>query len=277
MSVSDNRAVRPLAAGDYLRVWRQRRRMSQLEFALEAEISQRHLSFMESGRATPSREMLMRLAERLEVPLRERNAMLLAGGYAPMFAERSLDDPAMAAARQAIDLVLKGHEPFPALVVDRHWNLVAANAAVQPMLAGVTDASLLEPPVNVLRLSLHPGGVAPRIANLVEWRAHILDRLRRQIAVTGDPVLGELLQELTAYPASGAVASLHGGAPADHGGVVVPLELATEAGLLSFFSTTTIFGTPRDITLEELALEAFYPANAETGEALRRLAEAAPR
>ncbi|QUD90471.1 helix-turn-helix domain-containing protein [Phenylobacterium montanum] len=275
MSAIDNRAVRPLAAGDYLRLWRQRRRMSQLDFALEAEISQRHLSFMESGRATPSREMLMRLAERLDVPLRERNAMLLAGGYAPMFAERTLDDPAMAAARQAIELVLKGHEPFPALAVDRHWNLVAANAALQPMLAGVTDLSLLEPPVNVLRLSLHPGGVAPRIANLAEWRMHIFDRLRRQIAVTGDAVLGELLNELMAFPVAGGVASLHQGAPTDHGGVVVQLQLATEAGLLSFFSTTTVFGTPRDITLEELALEAFYPADAETAEALRRIAGSA--
>lgn len=181
----------------------------------------------------------------------------------------------MAAARQAIELVLKGHEPFPALAVDRHWNLVAANAALQPMLAGVTDLSLLEPPVNVLRLSLHPGGVAPRIANLAEWRMHIFDRLRRQIAVTGDAVLGELLNELMAFPVAGGVASLHQGAPTDHGGVVVQLQLATEAGLLSFFSTTTVFGTPRDITLEELALEAFYPADAETAEALRRIAGSA--
>ena len=146
-----------LAAGEYLRTWRQRRRISQLEFALEAEISQRHLSFLESGRSVPSRDMLLHLAERLEVPLRDRNAMLLAAGYAPVYAERSLEDPAMAAARQAIELVLKGHEPYPALAVDRHWNLVAANAALAPMLAGVADRALLEPPVNVLRLSLHPG------------------------------------------------------------------------------------------------------------------------
>jgi transcriptional regulator with XRE-family HTH domain len=266
---ADRRAS--LAAGDYLRTWRQRRRMSQLEFALEAEISQRHLSFMESGRATPSREMLMRLAERLDVPLRERNAMLLAAGYAPVFAERTLEDPAMAAARAAVDLLLKGHEPYPALAVDRHWTLVAANAALRLMLTGVADQSLLEPPVNVLRLSLHPGGMAPRIANLGEWRAHVLDRLRRQIAVTADPVLVRLLQELSGYPASAGFAAIHAAPAVDHGGVVVPLELVTEAGLLSLISTTTVFGTPRDITLSELALEAFFPANAETAEVLRRL------
>jgi transcriptional regulator with XRE-family HTH domain len=259
------------ATGDYLRTWRQRRHMSQLALALEAEISQRHLSFLESGRSAPSREMLLHLAERLDMPLRERNAMLLAAGFAPVYAERSLEDPAMVAARGAIELVLKGHEPFPALAIDRHWNLVAANAALGPMLAGVADRSLLEPPINVLRLSLHPKGLAPRIANLVEWRAHLLDRLRRQIAVTGDPVLADLLQELSAYPVDDTLTQLHSGLPTDHGGVLVPLELVTDAGLLSLISTTTVFGTPRDITLSELALEAFFPANAETAGILRRL------
>jgi len=265
-----------LAAGEYLRTWRQRRRMSQLEFALEAEISQRHLSFLESGRSVPSRDMLLHLAERLEVPLRDRNAMLLAAGYAPVYAERSLEDPAMAAARQAIELVLKGHEPYPALAVDRHWNLVAANAALAPMLAGVADRALLEPPVNVLRLSLHPEGMAPRIANLVEWRAHLLDRLRRQIAVTSDPVLADLLRELSTYPVNNTLAAIDAAPPTDHGGVLVPLELVTDAGLLSFISTTTVFGTPRDITLSELALEAFFPANAETAEIVRRLSPTGP-
>ena len=265
-----------LAAGEYLRTWRQRRRMSQLEFALEAEISQRHLSFLESGRSVPSRDMLLHLAERLEVPLRERNAMLLAAGYAPVYAERSLEDPAMAAARQAIELVLKGHEPYPALAVDRHWNLVAANAALAPMLAGVADRALLEPPVNVLRLSLHPEGMAPRITNLVEWRAHLLDRLRRQIAVTSDPVLADLLRELSTYPVNNTLAAIDAAPPTDHGGVLVPLELVTDAGLLSFISTTTVFGTPRDITLSELALEAFFPANAETAEIVRRLSPTGP-
>ena len=264
------------AAGEYLRTWRQRRRMSQLELALEAEISQRHLSFLESGRSIPSRDMLMHLAERLEVPLRERNAMLLAAGYAPVYAERSLEDPAMAAARQAIELVLKGHEPYPALAVDRHWNLVAANAALAPMLTGVADRSLLEPPVNVLRLSLHQEGLAPRIANLAEWRAHLLDRLRRQIVVTNDPVLADLLQEIATYPVNNTLAAMDAMPPTDHGGVLVPLELVTDAGLLSFISTTTVFGTPRDITLSELAVEAFFPANAETAEIVRRLSPTGP-
>lgn len=259
------------AAGDYLRTWRRRRRMSQLEFALEAEISQRHLSFMESGRSRPSRDMLLHLADRLDVPFRDRNALLLAAGYAPVFAERSLDDPALGPARRAIDLVLKGHEPFPALAVDRHWHLVAANAALAPLLTGIADKALLEQPINVLRLSLHPQGLAPRIANLAEWRAHLLDRLRRQIAISGDPVLAELLRELSGYPAPEGLATFHAPPHGDHGGVFVPLELITEAGLLSFFSTTTVFGTPLDITLSELAVEAFFPANAATAEILGRI------
>jgi transcriptional regulator with XRE-family HTH domain len=264
-------ATAALATGDYLRTWRQRRHMSQLALALEAEISQRHLSFLESGRSAPSRAMLLHLAERLDMPLRERNAMLLAAGFAPVYAERTLEDPAMVAARAAIEQVLMGHEPFPALAIDRHWNLVAANPALGPMLAGVADRSFLEPPINVLRLSLHPEGLAPRIANLVEWRAHLLDRLRRQIAVTSDPVLADLLQELSAYPVNDTLAAVDAGPPTDHGGVLVPLQLVTEAGLLSLISTTTVFGTPRDITLSELALEAFFPANAETAAILRRL------
>jgi transcriptional regulator with XRE-family HTH domain len=267
-------ATAALATGDYLRTWRQRRHMSQLALALEAEISQRHLSFLESGRSAPSREMLLHLAERLDMPLRERNAMLLAAGFAPVYAERTLEDPAMVAARAAIELVLKGHEPFPALAIDRHWNLVAANAALAPMLAGVADRSLLEPPINVLRLSLHPEGLAPRIANLVEWRTHLLDRLRRQTAVTSDSVLADLLRELSAYPVNDTLAVLDAGPPTDHAGVLVPLQLVTEAGLLSLISTTTVFGTPRDITLSELALEAFFPANAETAAILRRLSAA---
>jgi len=259
--------------GYYLREWRRHRRMSQLDFALEAEISQRHLSFMESGRSTPSREMVHHLAERLDIPLRERNVLFLAAGYAPMFPERAIDDPALKPAREAIDLVLGGHEPFPALAVDRHWTLVAANKAVAPLLGGVTEASLLEPPVNVLRLALHPGGLAPHTANLPEWRAHLLERLRHQIWVTSDPVLSQLMAELSAYPDQAAT-PVRRLAPQqrDYAGVVVPLELVTEAGLLSFFSTITVFGTPIDITLSELALEAFFPANAETTTTLRQLA-----
>ena len=262
--------------GYYLREWRRHRRMSQLDFALEAEISQRHLSFMESGRSTPSREMVHHLAERLDIPLRERNVLFLAAGYAPVFPERSLDDPALKPAREAIDLVLGGHEPFPALAVDRHWTLVAANRAVAPLLGGVTEASLLEPPVNVLRLALHPGGLAPHTANLPEWRTHLLERLRHQIAMTGDAMLSQLMQELLAYPDKTTTPVRRLAQQRDYAGVVVPLELVTEAGLLSFFSTVTVFGTPVDITLSELALEAFFPANAETAAILRRLAADRP-
>lgn len=255
--------------GDHLREWRQRRRLSQLEFALEADISQRHLSFIESGRSLPSREMLMHLAERLGVPLRERNPMLLAAGFAPVFPERKLDDPALAPAWRAIDMLLKGHEPFPALAIDRHWTLVAANAAVAPLLAGIADISLANPPVNVLRLSLHPDGLAPRIVNLPEWRNHLLERLRQQTTATGDPVLIKLLQELSAYPAPPAQKS--GPSDRDFAGIAVPLELLTEAGRLSFISTTTIFGTPVDVTLSELAIESFFPADPETAELLKTM------
>lgn len=259
--------ARPL--GDFLRDWRRRRRMSQLDLALEAEISQRHLSFIESGRSLPSRDMLLHLAERLEVPLRERNPMLLAAGFAPVYAERKLDDPALAAARKAIDMVLKGHEPFPALAIDRHWTLMAANAAVAPLLASVADRSLLEGPVNILRLSLHPQGLAPHIANLAEWRDHLLERLHQQITATGDRILQGLLEELSGYPAPESSSKQ----PNDYAGIVVPLELRTAAGLLSFISTTTVFGTPVDVTLSELAIESFFPANDETAELLRRMAE----
>jgi transcriptional regulator with XRE-family HTH domain len=252
--------LRPV--GDLLRDWRQRRRLSQLDLALDADISTRHLSFVETGRATPSRELLLHLADQLGVPLRERNAMLLAAGYAPAYAERPLDDPALAAARAAVDLLLKAHEPFPALAVDRRWNLVAANGAVDPFLEGVAP-ELLAPTMNVLRLSLHPRGLAPRILNLGEWRAHILDRLHQQIAATGDEGLEALHAELSAY--AGADGPPHH----DYGGVVVPLRLRTAAGDLSFFSTITVFGTPVDITLSELAIEAFFPADEATAKALR--------
>jgi ATP synthase F0 subunit c len=193
-------SLRPV--GVQLREWRQRRRMSQLDLACDAEISTRHLSFVETGRAAPSREMLLRLVERLDVPLRERNALLLAGGFAPMFKERRLDDPELDAARRAIELVLKGHGPYPALAIDRHWQLAMMNDAVAPLLDGVA-AELLQPPVNVLRLSLHPRGLAPRIVNFAEWRGHLLARLRGQILASADPALGELMRELSEYPVPG--------------------------------------------------------------------------
>jgi transcriptional regulator with XRE-family HTH domain len=260
----------PQSVGTLLRDWRQRRRMSQLDLACEAEISTRHLSFLETGRSQPSRDMLLHLAERLEVPLRERNLLLVAAGYAPVFPERPLDDPALQDARRAISLVLAGHEPYPALAIDRHWNLQAANNGVAPFLVDVAPA-LLQPPVNVLRLSLHPEGLAPRIANLAEWRAHVLARLRRQIDLSGDQTLADLLAELAAYPLGRAA----GPPPAERSAseAVVSLQLITPAGRLTFFTTTMVFGTPIDITLSELALESFFPADEATAQAMRRLAD----
>jgi transcriptional regulator with XRE-family HTH domain len=255
--------------GEHLRAWRLRRRMSQLDLASDADISTRHLSFVETGRSVPSREMVLRLAERLDVPLRERNALLVAAGYAPMYRERPLDDPALAVAKQAVQLILKSHEPYPALAVDRYWNLLAHNALVPHLLVGV-DAALMQPPVNVLRLSLHPQGLAPRIVNIGQWRHHLFERLRQQIQATGDTRLQALEQELRAYPAApdGDATRLEG----EVLGIVVPLRFRTEAGVLNLISTTTIFGSPVDVTLQELALETFFPADAFTGDVLRRLA-----
>jgi transcriptional regulator with XRE-family HTH domain len=247
--------------GDLLRDWRQRRHLSQLDLAAIAEVSTRHLSWVETGRSRPTPQMILRLAESMDVPLRERNALLLAGGFAPAFAESALDAPPLGPVLAALRAVLAAHEPFPALVVDRSWELVEANAGIGPLLAGAA-AELLEPPVNVLRLSLHPRGLAPRIANLPQWRAHLLARLARETAATADPGLADLLTELRGYP-GGEQAVPPGGQ------VVVPLRLRVGDQVLSFLSTTTVFGTPQDITVEELALEAFYPADGPTREALR--------
>lgn len=252
--------------GDLLREWRVRRRLSQLDLAGEVGVSTRHLSCLETGRAAPSREMLLRLAGKLDVPLRGRNALLLAGGYAPMFRERPLDDPALAAARAAVDAILQGHEPHPAIAIDRHWTLLAANRAVAPLLAGV-DPALLEPPVNVLRLSLHPRGLAPRIVNLADWRSHLLHRVAQQIDASSDPGLDALLTELRGYPgAAGPPSTPVHEAPM----IAVPMRLRSEAGELAFYSTTTVFGTPVDITLAELALECFFPADEATAAAMRQ-------
>lgn len=260
------------AVGGLLRAWRERRRLSQLELAGAADISARHISFLETGRSAPSRSMLLRLAERLEIPLRERNALLLSAGYAPMYSERRLDDPVLQQARKAVELVIAGHEPYPALAVDRHWTLVSANAAVGVLLTGI-EPRLLEPPVNVLRLGMHPEGLAPRIGNYVQWREHTLTRLRQQIAATADPILIEMLAELQSYPQVTTVSMPPTASDTtDYGGVVVPFTLLTEHGLLSFFSTTTVFGTPLDITLAELAIESFFPADARTAEALSHIA-----
>src|SRR5262245_42753618 len=260
-----------LSFGDLLREWRQRRRWSQLDLACRADISTRHLSFLETGRSSPSRDLVLHIAEHLAVPLRERNVLLTAAGYAPVFGERGLDDPALAAARQAVEQVVNGHEPFPALAIDRHWTLVTSNGAATRLLGGVGPPLLL-PPVNVLRLSLHPAGLAPRIANFREWRGHLLARLGQLIDVTADAVLVELCRELRDYPVPDggqSRASAPGTGPA---GVVIPLRLTTRFGELSLISTTTVFGTPIDVTLAELALETFYPADAATGEVLRILA-----
>lgn len=215
--------------------------------------------------------MLLHLAAQLDVPLRERNVLLVSAGYAPIFPEHQLTEPALQNARKAVDLLLAAHEPYPALAIDRHWTLVASNRAVAPLLIGA-DPALLRPPVNVLRLSLHPDGLAPRIANLVEWRAHLLDRLRQQIKISADPALVELLNELRAYPVSNQHKPANSHVPnRNYAGFIVPFELITESGVLAFISTTTVFGTPVDITLSELALETFFPADSATAEALRTL------
>jgi transcriptional regulator with XRE-family HTH domain len=251
--------------GKLLRGWRQKRRLSQLDLAMDANISTRHLSFLETGRARPSREMVLMLAEQLDLPLRERNRLMLAAGFAPAYPERGMDDPSLGAARQAIDLILKGHEPYPALAVDRHWSMIAANRMVAKLIEGVA-AHLVSAPVNVLRLSLHPEGLAPRIVNLGEWRAHLFERLGRQINQSGDPTLLNLLQELKSYPAPASKAP-----PTDLGGVAVPFRLKSGEAVLSFYSTTTVFGTPLDVTLSEVALESFFPADRTTTDLLRRL------
>jgi transcriptional regulator with XRE-family HTH domain len=268
LQTAPGRSSAPPPFGEHLRQWRQRRRMSQLDLAQEAEISTRHLSFVETGRSVPSREMVLRLAERLDVPLRERNAMLVAAGYAPMYRERPLHDPALAPARQAVELILKSHEPYPAIAVDRHWNLLAGNAMLPYLLVGA-DASLLEPPANVLRLSLHPLGLAPRIVNLGQWRNHLFERLRQQIHATGDATLAALLEELRGYPLPDAAQDTR--LEGELLGVAMPFQFRTAYGVLSFISTTTVFGTPVDVTLQELALETFFPADAATAETLRRL------
>jgi transcriptional regulator with XRE-family HTH domain len=254
-------------SGPLLRQWRERRRLSQLELSSQTGVSTRHLSYVETGRSSPSRDLVLRLSAHLDVPLRERNQLLVAAGFAPEFRGTPLDDPAMAAVRAALRVVLDGHGPNPALVVDRAWNLVEANAAVAVLLADV-DPALLEPPVNVLRVALHPRGMAPHIANLAEWRAHVLDRVRRQVGATGDRRLAELLEELGGYPGGET-------ATGASGGVAIPMGLTVGAESLSFLTTVATFGTPLDITVDELVIESFYPADVETAQALVRLAASA--
>lgn len=256
--------------GALLKEWRIHRRMSQLDLASEAEISQRHLSFMESGRSKPSRDMLLHLADHLSIPLRDRNSLLIAAGFAPAYEERSLDDPALGAAKQAVETILQGHTPHPALAIDRHWSLISANQAVYALLDDIAPA-LLEPPVNVLRLSLHPDGLARSIINIRQWRHHIFERLRQQIDLTGDAVLTALLEELQNLPIPGDALPYRPAEPPVFGGIAVPLELSTQAGRLRFISTTTIFGTALDVTLSELAVETFFPLDDFTADTMRQL------
>lgn len=253
--------------GDHLREWRQPRHLSQFDLAGEAEVSARHLSFVETGRSAPSRDMVLRLAERLAVPLRERNVLLVAAGFAPAFPQRALDDPALASARKAVDLVLRAHEPNPAFAVDRQWNLISANRMVMPLLDGVAP-ELTAPPINVLRLALHPKGTAARTVNLAQWRANLLDRINRQCEATADPELLRLYEELKSYPAPAR------SAPIALDAIAVPLRLRVGDGVLSFISTSMVFGTPIDVTLSELAIESFFPADDITAERLRVMAAA---
>jgi transcriptional regulator with XRE-family HTH domain len=247
--------------GELLREWRERRRLSQLELSIQADVSTRHLSFVETGRSKPTPEMILRLTEELDVPLRERNTMLLAGGYAPAYPEHGLAEPQLDSVRAALRQVLAGHEPYPAVVVNRWWELLDANAAIAVFTADVAP-HLLEPPVNVLRLSLHPDGMAPRIVNLAQWRAHLLTQLSQRARTMGDQRLRELHDELAGYPGGRQTA-----APTD---VVLPLRYRYGDTELSFFSISAAVGTATDVTVDELAIESFYPADSATAEALRK-------
>ena len=251
--------------GTLLRQWRQRRRLSQLALALDAGISQRHLSFVESGRSRPSRDMVLALSRQLDVPLRDRNVLLHTAGYAPTFPQRPIDAPELSVAREIVERILNGHLPHPALAVDRHWTLLSANAAVSPLLAKVAP-HLLEGDVNVLRLSLHPEGLAPRILNLAEWRHHILHRLDRDIERSADPSLAALRDELVSFP--GPRAQLGHVAAQTDTAIAIPLRLRSERGPLTFLSTSTVFGTAVEVTLSEVVIETFFPADTETANAM---------
>lgn len=252
--------VKTTPFGELIREWRQRRRMSQLDLALAADVSSRHVSFVETGRSVPSRSMVLRLASALDVPRREQNHLLFAAGLAPVYAERSLEDPDMAPVRAGVERVLAAYEPFPCLAVDRGWRVLRFNAGATVLLDGVAPHLLDEP--NALRIALHPDGLAPRIRNLAEWRHHVVGRLRREVAVSDSDHLSSLLAEIESYPGGYETTR-------DLGGVAVPLELYTSSGqLLTFLSTVTTFGTALDLTAAELSIEAFLPADQETAAAL---------
>lgn len=258
----------PIPFGLLLRRWRERRRMSQADLALAADSSTRHLSCLETGRSKPSREMVLRLAEILEVPLRDQNTLLLAAGLAPAFEERALAE--LGSARLAIDQVLQAHKPYPAFAVDRHWNVVLSNSALPQLYEGCSP-DLLRRPVNAVRLILHPLGMAPRLVNFVEWRAHSIAILRQQLDANIDPVIGGLLSEVMSYPAppgAAGVAAFDG--PQRY---ATPIQIRTRLGTVSFITTNTIFGVPTDVTLSELSLEMFFPADADTVAIVRSMVE----
>lgn len=259
--------------GQLLRGWRERRRVSQLDLSVAADVSTKHISFLENERAQPSREMVLSLADQLNVPLRERNQLLHAAGFAPAYSRRPLDAPEMRAVNTAIEQVLDGHEPYPALAVDRYWNILSMNDAAG-LLAADVDPDLLGPPANVYRLSLHPDGLAPRVVNFAELAHHLLARLRHDATVSADPDLAALLDEVTAYP---NVRELPSHIAPDRSSVVVPVRLRHPHGELAMFTTIATFGTPVDVTVDELALETFFPADAETARRLNRLADRTPQ
>lgn len=254
----------PSNISDQLRIWRERRRLSQLELSLRANVSTRHLSFVETGRSEPGRELILRLSEELDIPFRERNLLLVSAGFAPIFQHRRYSDPSFDPVRKIIDLTLEKHRPFPAYAFNRHWNVVVSNAEVPELYEGVWD-ELVQPPINVIRTMLHPRGLAPRIVNLGIWWTHLTAQLRRQIELTADPTLRQLLQEVSSYPAAQSCHSV----AAPYADVVIPLRIRTSIGELSLIGATTVFGTPADITVEEIALETLYPADAVTDQAVR--------
>ncbi|GLW06558.1 transcriptional regulator [Microtetraspora sp. NBRC 13810] len=260
------REEREESVGDLLRDWRRRRRVSQLDLAIEADVSARHISFLETGRARPSRDMVMRLSEHLDVPLRHRNRLLVAAGFAPLYRERSVEAPEMAAVRLAMDKILAGHEPYPALVVDRAWNVVTANAAAAMLLEDI-PAHVVGETVNILRVSLHPDGVAAHLVNLPEVRAHLLASLRRQAEASGDGVLTELHDELSAYRYPGV--DVDNARPPGAPDILVPLRIRRNGTVLSMFTTIATFGNAVDVTVSELAIEMFWPSDEATAAALR--------
>jgi transcriptional regulator with XRE-family HTH domain len=257
--------------GELLRDWRTRRRRSQLDLALDVGVSTRHLSFVETGRSRPSVELVLALAHHLDVPLRERNGLLLAAGYAPRFSQMSLDDPAMDHVRSSIQRMLDAHDPYPGAVIDRQWNVAMVNRAGQMLAAGVPD-HILGPPLNVYRLCLHPDGLARRTTNFTDWAAYLLEQLRRSIVLTGDPALVALLEEVSSYPNVAQIVPMLTSASKSDPPILVPFQMSTPLGELSLFTTLTTFGTPLDVTIDELAIELFFPADDRSDEMLHEMA-----